>query len=438
MKVRSALWASLSFMVSLPAAVAQAQTPTVAPDLVIEHVQIVDTHTGAVAHGRTIEVTNGVISGITSKAVEYPSGAQVVDGAGAYVVPGFTDVHVHATETAAAKPSFFPLLVANGVTTIREESVTPALKALASTINAEADAGQRIAPKIRFQDGEQHLDPRRSARDQARAGKPSIDHLGAGWGLVLDCSSDEDAIRRDALKDGYHMPLPPPPEFVTDPRAFDGVLNAPYYQRIIDTFSDQKCRDLAQIFIANHTWQTVTLIRLKTQDYANEPAYRDDPRLRYVDPTVVAHWRRVAELYAELPPAAIETFHRYYALQLRVTKLMSDAGVGILAGSDSPGVWVLPGFGLHDEFKELASAGLTPLQVLQSTTLTAARFLGRDNVAGSVAVGKEADLVLLSRNPVERVDNLDSISAVVLRGRYLPRSQLARMKADAAALAAKK
>lgn len=398
-------------------------------DLVITDVAIVDTRTGAIAHGRTLAVTDGRIVAIGSAGL---AGRQVIDGRGKFIVPGFVDAHIHATEGAATSNAYFDLLVANGVTTIREENVSPSVQRLAEKIREETASGARIAPDIVFQGGEEHLDPRRSALEQSNAGKPSIDHLGAGWGLILDCSTDEATIRQEALAHGYQMKPPPTVAFLINPRAFDGELNAPFYRRIIETYDEGKCRALGEAFVRNKTWQTVTLIRLKTQDFANDPAFTQSEYLRYMSPGVKEAWRRIGDRFAALSPEAISTLQDYYALQLRVTKLMNDNGVRILAGSDAAGIWVVPGFGLQQEFRELTRAGLSPLQVLQSATLSPAEFLQRAERSGTVEVGKDADLVLLASNPIEDVTSLERIAGVVLNGRYFPKDDLDALKENVA------
>jgi imidazolonepropionase-like amidohydrolase len=129
----------------------------------------------------------------------------------------------------------------------------------------------------------------------------------------------------------------------------------------------------------------------------------------------------------------VATLQQYYALQLRVTRLMQQNGVKMLAGSDVSGVWLIPGISLHQEFREMAAAGLTPLQVLQATTLNAAEYLNRQDRAGTVEEGRDADLVLLDANPVASVDNLGAISGLFLDGRYFSKAALEKMKADVAA-----
>ena len=101
----------------------------------------------------------------------------------------------------------------------------------------------------------------------------------------------------------------------------------------------------------------------------------------------------------------------------------------MLAGSDSGGAaWEVPGIALHQEFDELARAGLSPLRILQMTTWDAAEFLDATDVMGTVDAGKHADLVLLDANPVESADHLHRIAGVIRSGRYYGPADLDAIK----------
>ena len=152
--------------------------------------------------------------------------------------------------------------------------------------------------------------------------------------------------------------------------------------------------------------------------------YRNNPNLQYVSKKRRATWDALGDKFASLTPEVVAILQKYYELQKHVSKLMSDKAVKILAGSDVSGVWLVAGFSLHQEFHELAAAGLTPLQVLQSTTCNAADFLQRQTTMGSVDEGKNADLVLLDANPVLDAGNLDKIFGVVVHGKYLSKAEL--------------
>jgi imidazolonepropionase-like amidohydrolase len=167
---------------------------------------------------------------------------------------------------------------------------------------------------------------------------------------------------------------------------------------------------------------------------SDDPGFRSDPNLRYVDPTLRALWEQLAQQYvAAVPAAAAASFRQYYDLQLNMARLLNRNGVPMLAGSDVGGIWVIPGFSLHQEFREMADAGFSPLEILQATTLNGARFLGREATMGTVEEGKNADLVLLDRDPIRDSRHLDSISAVVLKGKYFSKHALEQMKSDVAA-----
>ncbi len=200
-------------------------------------------------------------------------------------------------------------------------------------------------------------------------------------------------------------------------------------QRAIDTYSEDRCRTLANLLARNETWQVVTLIRNKTMLMPDLPEFQDDPNLKYVAPGVRTTWREALDIYSRTTTAAAKaTYKELYEHNIRMVALFKQAGVGILAGDDFGGGWVVAGFGLHQEFRELAKAGLSPLEVLQAATLNGARFLRRTATMGTVEEGKNADLVLLDDNPIARVENLDRIWGVVLRGRYYSRAALDKMK----------
>ena len=102
-----------------------------------------------------------------------------------------------------------------------------------------------------------------------------------------------------------------------------------------------------------------------------------------------------------------------------MVRIFDEEGVKMMAGSDVGGSgWEIPGFALHQEFDQLAAAGLTPLRILQMATINAADFLGRTDTMGTLEPGKDADIVLLGADPVENVAHLHNIAGVIRAGRY--------------------
>ena len=170
---------------------------------------------------------------------------------------------------------------------------------------------------------------------------------------------------------------------------------------------------------ADGTWQCPTLIRSRTQQFCDDPAYRDNPNNRFASESTLKRWRKATAEYGSLPADMRTTYRNHYARLLGMVRIFDEEGVKMLAGSDVSGSgWEIPGFALHEEFDQLAAAGLAPLRILQMATINAAEFLGRTDVMGTVETGKDADIVLLSGNPVEDAANLHAIAGVVRAGRY--------------------
>src|ERR671915_1667198 len=107
-----------------------------------------------------------------------------------------------------------------------------------------------------------------------------------------------------------------------------------------------------------------------------------------------------------------------WAKVLQLTKIMHDKGVRILSGSDIPNFGLIPGASLHNELELLAEAGIKPLEVIEIATNNGATALGIDDRVGTIQPGKEADMIILSANPIENISNTKEIEAVLVDGRF--------------------
>jgi imidazolonepropionase-like amidohydrolase len=109
---------------------------------------------------------------------------------------------------------------------------------------------------------------------------------------------------------------------------------------------------------------------------------------------------------------------------------MHKAGVPLLAGTDCTNPNTYPGFSLPDELELFVECGLSPADALRTATVNPAKFFGEEKLAGSVEVGKRADLLLLDADPLEKVGNVRKVAGVVANGRYLPADELKKMLAE--------
>ncbi len=105
-----------------------------------------------------------------------------------------------------------------------------------------------------------------------------------------------------------------------------------------------------------------------------------------------------------------------WAKVLQLTKIMYDSGVQILSGSDIPNLGLVPGASLHNELELLAQTGIKPLEIIEIATNNGAKALGIDDIVGTIQPEKQADMVVLSANPIENISNTKQIEAVMVDG----------------------
>ena len=438
---------------------------------VIRNVTVVNTRDGSLSEPMSVIVNGNSISKITSSHVNINGTAQEVDGTGKYLVPGLLDMHTHFFDTPTDQAQTAKMLIAHGITGIREMRGSEALVQAAKQLNSDSAAHVVDAPEILLIPGEiigltaipasttaaaailevdkqkaygagfiktiranreatlaflaeakiqglqvaGHLSQSVGAKESADMGWNAVEHLGAGLTILLDCSTNEANIRASVLAAG---------------------TNNPFYQPVLDSYDGAKCQALAQSFAQSGTWHIPTLYKLRTGLVANDPAYLTDPNLIYVSKATRATWAGAAQAFALANNATLmATKLAYFNKEQTLPKLLKQNGVKLMAGSDTSSVpnWVIAGVSLHQEYKMLAAGGLSPLEILQMTTLNGATFLNRGSTMGTVEEGKLADLVLLDGNPVADVSNLDRISGVFLKGKYFAKTALDQMKADVAA-----
>ena len=465
--------------------------PTQPGTLILSHLTVVDTESGKLTPDATVTVTGGKIT--TIQAGTIPP-AEAIDARGKFLVPGFLDMHVHSLQDTHPANSL-AMLLAHGITGYRQMAGSPELlerrrggmldfgadtpeclampgsiltfancptpEAGVNEVRRQKEQGADfiktifVAPKTFFATLAEakrcgleyggHLSPGVDVIEAFKAGLNFVEHLGPTELQLIKCSKAEMLIR---LVLRLKPPTPPP----INPADLEGmgakivIANPVLFRmnidpkaaektgKLVSSFQPDKAVKLAVACARNHTWQCPTLIRNETMQFGDEPRFTQSPDLRYVPTAVRQLWTEVARQYAEkLTPAAKDTMLRLSDLSLRLVKTFDDNGVEMLAGSDYGGGWVIPGISLHQEFDLLAAAGLSPLRVLQMTTINGARFLKREATMGTVAAGKDANLVLLDANPIDSVQNLHRIHAVVRDGRYYSADDLTRLKERVAA-----
>jgi imidazolonepropionase-like amidohydrolase len=253
--------------------------------------------------------------------------------------------------------------------------------------------------------------------DQALAsGMASIEHLQGYWFAYAEGSV--------GLPDG-----PVAPEQAV-PRLMQALSRAEAEGgSAADLFDADDRAALARETAESGVWNTPTLIAsIATNTPSDEHAAAfARPEMAYVHPDQLAQWRPENNFrFQFLDDAQIRALRRLAAENFRLVEALNDAGAGLLAGTDAPEAFVVPGFSIHRELGHLVEAGLTPAEALRTATTNPAEFLGLADEWGCVAEGCAADLVVLAANPLDDIAATREIEGVVRDGDWLPRAELDR------------
>jgi len=464
------------------------------PRIAIVHATIVDVTGGPAVQDQTVVIDRGRITGIGPAATTaIPAGADVVDATGRYLIPGLWDMHAHSWTDRQTRENIFPLYVAFGVTGVRDMTADclticadrdstfwrPPTITLIRAWRADIAAGRLLGPWIVASSaqmdrgdnpwpGSEHVRSEVEARAMVRTARQrGVDFIKVHDDRlpreIFFAAADE--ARRVGLRFDGHVP-----ESVTPAEASDaGQRSMEHLRRLpeacspltdslfarwdavdtssttprdsiraiqigledawISSVSAARCAPLFARFVRNGTWHVPTLAVLWPYAFHPDSGPADKASLAYVPNVVRLEWEK---RLGAVSSADFRFDRALFRTRLELVHGMVRAGVGVLAGSDPTNEYVVAGFGLHHELRLFVEAGLSPLEALQTATIAPARFLGRENETGSVAVGKLADLVLLDADPVADIRNVSRIQAVVLHGRLLRRPALDQLLSRAA------
>lgn len=190
--------------------------------------------------------------------------------------------------------------------------------------------------------------------------------------------------------------------------------------------SNESIRQVAQDAAEDGLWVTTTIHLFRsTVDQASdlEGTLAEMEDVIYVHPGVFdSRWGPGANAYADL--GSRPWYPEYLTAQEKMLLALYESGALLMSGTDATLPVLVPGFSLHDELETMADVGLSPYEVLRTSTYNPAQYLGELDEFGTVEAGKRADLVLLEGNPLEDITNTRQIAGVMARGRYYSRADL--------------
>lgn len=175
--------------------------------------------------------------------------------------------------------------------------------------------------------------------------------------------------------------------------------------------------DLAELMASRGVSSIPTLaVQTDFQAFVTDPTVLDGPLARALTSERIIGAYRTEEIRAHAEESAPQANERRTNI-LSSVKAMADAGVNVLAGTDSGNWGTIQGFSVHRELAIMVEAGLTEWQALAAASTRAGEFLGRDVGVGA---GDVASLVVLEASPLEDIANTQRIDMVIHGGRVFP------------------
>jgi imidazolonepropionase-like amidohydrolase len=365
--------------------------------------------------------------------------SRTIDCAGKFMIPGLVDTHFHQRGTDPKEYELlYKLLLANGITTVVSMGEDEGQDTIA--IRAHANRDDVLAP-VYYTAGS-YLDDAilKTSADAAdvvkRHGERGYDFIKVHGNLPLPVYL---TLLDEAAKAGIpvigHAQRLMPLEYSLR------MTHIAHMEEIVMIFSDDKnfyINDIDRFQakrIARQIKDSGVYVSPTLSILAGIENYTDDVRFESLKKRPVTAYLSRGEYDNYTTPGreyrskfilsrkGIEGVAKLIKVTRALTRALYEVGVPLLVGSDNFGMQIT-GFSFHDEMDAMNKAGMPAYEVLNAATALSARYLKRQASAGTLSVGKKAEFVLLSKNPLIDIRNTRDVQGVMLKGRWLDRNAL--------------
>ncbi|WP_271783842.1 amidohydrolase family protein [Aquimarina algiphila] len=453
------------------------KTPKRYNKTLIKSINILDVKSGDIKYNRNILIENNTIISIDSLGYHQQKAELIIEGKGRYIIPGLWDMHTHSNQHS--EWLHHPLYIANGVTGIRDMSGQLSEKDSywvgsdeRLKWNQDVINNTRVAPKYVLQSSYQ-MDGAFSVPDnypeyfKLQKNEDIDSVLNFYKNKKVDFikvyqqipSSSYIQLARQAPKYGLHL-AGHKPIFVSLEKsiqlgqrsfehgrvfmyeAFPGADSLRlskdwkvFFQKskksMVDSFNSKKALELMNLMKEKNAYWTPTLQTLKFEAFAHDDPFLSNSNLKYISWVRKKLWWGFdvkSNKQRNLSSTSEGLSIAFYEASKKQVNMANKIGVPIMAGTDVTDSYTFAGFSIHYELEELTKSGLSNLEVLQSATIIPAQFANMENKYGTIENGKTADLVILDKNPLEKITNSKSINSVILNGVYYDSTTIKELK----------
>src|SRR5918995_238254 len=357
--------------------------------------------------------------------LNFSAAKNVINLTGKYIIPGLFDMHAHVANVR--KNSYnqneseymLRMLLTHGVTTIRNPGgPTEQSVALRENVSERKIIGPQIftagqllnTPQIPVPFVEKQVqteqDVRQEVRNQVATGVDYIKlYVGLTPELVNAAINEAHSNGTKVIGHLYMTSWTDAADLGIDALTH-GVPVSPF---LLSETNQQKLLEAGDHLFNHLLWlDLVDLNGPEINEMIKAVASNNIP----VDPTLDIYEAIIKE----------DPLNQYlWSKVLQLTKMLYNNGVTILSGSDIPNFELVPGASLHHELELLVEAGIPPLEVIKIATSNGAHALGIEEDVGTIVPGKQADMMILSDNPMDDISNTKKIETVISDGQFVDR-----------------
>lgn len=385
-----------------------------------------------------------------------PEGAhKVIEGSGKYLVSGISEMHAHIPTPQDGDTQYLEevlfLYLSNGITVIRGMLGDPYHLNLKKLVENGEILGPRIYTSSPSVNGNSVPDKETAIEKVTQYAEDGYDFLKLHPGLKLEVFNQivetaqntgigyaghvsVDVGVQRAIESGY--------ESIDH---LDGYLEGLVTESIdpnqngffgynFTTLADETLIDELVAMTVDHDVWVVPTQSLFTRWFSPEdPATMMQAKeIEYMPSSTRYAWLTNKTNLINSEGYNQSTYDQFLGIRKKLLKSLNDAGAGILLGSDAPQVMNVPGFSIQHEMQAMSDAGFSPTDIIRAGTINPSTFLKGQEVFGNVQEGLSADLILLNNNPLEDIQNMQSIESVFIRGQLLDRAFIDQRLAEIA------
>ena len=443
----------------------------------IENISIIDPNDGLKENQTVIIKSNKIYQIFDSSNIKLSKKNIIYDGTNKFLIPGLWDSHVHFAFEESLAESMSDLFLAYGVTSVRDTGGDiDFVNKFKSESNSNPDTHSRIMLEGPLIDGEynvydgssdqhpplsiQTISEKDLLNKVSSLIEKNVDFLKAYEMLTPNqFKTLTNIAKENKLKLTGHVPLSM--DVITASnmglnsmehfRNFElsvsknsdellntrkrllknskklsgGKLRSSIHslQRMdaINTIDSVKLNQVINVLVKNETWQIPTLFLYRT--FANK-TFKSDGWIENFNSFPSQVREKWVSKISKIDEKVNKDRQGYSNWALGIVSLMNRKGVKFMAGTDAPIFFLIPGLSLHDEIAMLSEAGLSNLEVIKSATYNPSKYFGMENELGSIKVGQIADLLILTKNPLDNIRNTKEIETVIKNGNILNRKYL--------------